>query len=65
MSRVRTSLDRAMSSFTEEQVIERSRQQQRAAAEAGILLVHIRDDRLSWEQVEMVKMLMSKLTGTG
>lgn len=60
---VRTSLQRAPSAYTREQIIDRSRSQQSLAWSDGLLVVHRDDDRLTWDQREMVRMIGDKLSG--
>lgn len=58
---MRTSLERAPSSFTAEQVRDRSRQHQAAAWANGLLVVHVGDNRLTWPERELVKQIGDKL----
>ena len=62
MTPVRTSLNRAPSGFTPEQIEARAKVAQVEAASLGILLVRADDPRLSWPERELVKQLMKKLT---
>jgi hypothetical protein len=61
---VRTSLDRAPSNYTAEQVLERSRKYQSQAWMGGLLVVHIEDERLTWPERELVKQIGDKLAKT-
>lgn len=60
---LRSSLSRAPSNFTPEQVVERSRQHQCRAWSDGLLVVHVEDDRLTWPERELLKQLGNRLAG--
>jgi len=62
-ARIRTSLSRAPSSFTPEQITARSRKEQVAAAATGLLVVSVNDDRLPWPEKQMVEHLLGWVVG--
>lgn len=62
-TRIRTSLSRAPSSFTEQQIAARAKVAQVEAAAAGILMVRLDDPRLTWPERELCNQLVKKLVG--
>lgn len=62
--RIRTSLSRAPSGWTEAEIRDRARARAvEAWQQSGILVVSVTDDRMTWPEREMVRQLGNRLNG--